>query len=230
MKLLVSMLCFFGAALAMAGEDDFLRALKAYKYDLKVETPAKEKLRLADDLLKEWANLDQTNQARWSDKVFVVHFLKAEVLARSGKHREAIRELLEEWKLQGKSGGRLEYSTKSPDMFFERLVELQAELTAETGVDPLKGAVNYVFEREGEGFMASRFELWDDIQSITVPDVRDGEKLVVVHQIHGREGQFAVFSTKWLVVPEGKLRDVMKKATREITFDEDGKMVIRELK
>lgn len=229
MKLLVSMVCLLGSALAMADEEDFLQALRSYKDGVKPDAPADLKLVLADGVLKEWATLDETNRTRWSDKVFVVHFLKAEVLASVGKNKEAAQELVAEWKLQSGFDGRLEYSTKSPDMFFESLVELQAQITAETGVDPLAGTVDYLFEKDGKGFMGARIELSDEANQITVP-LAEGEKLAVVHRITKNNGNFEVSSTKWLVVPEGKIRDVLKKARREITFDANGKMVIQKVK
>jgi hypothetical protein len=228
MKLLLPVLWCLGAAPAVAGQDEFLSALHAY-HDLKPEMPAKEKLRLADDLLKEWANLDKENQTRWSDKVFVVHFLKAEILASTGEYKEAVKELQAEWKLQGGADGRLEYSTKNPDGFFVRLVELQALLTAKTGADPLAEGVDYVFKKEGDGFMAARIELYEEVNQITVP-VAEGEKLAVVHRITKKDDDFEVTSTRCLVVPEGKIRDVLREARREITFTEDGKLVVRELK
>ena len=214
--------------MAMAEDEDFLQALRSYK-TVEPATPADLKLVLTDGLLKEWAALDETSRARWSDKVFTVHFFKAERLAKAGKPKEAAEELAAELKLQSDFDGKLEYSTKSPDLFFASLVELQARLTAENGADPLAGAVDYVFEKDGQGFMAARFEPWDQIKLSTMP-VAEGEKLAVVHRITEKNGSFEVTSTKWLVVPEGKLRDVLKKARREITSDEDGKLVTRELK
>jgi hypothetical protein len=228
MKLLVSALCFLVTSMAMAEDEDFLQALRSYQ-TVEPATPGDLKLVLADGLLKEWADLDEANRYRLSHKVFTVHFFKAQLLASTGKPKEAAQELVAELKLQSDHDGRLEYSTKSPDLFFESLVELQARLTAENGADPLAGAVDYVFGTEGQGFMAARFEPWDQIKLSTMP-VAEGEKLAVVHRITKKNGSFEVSSTKWLVVPEGKLRDVMKKARREITSDEDGELVTRELK
>jgi len=227
LQLLVPALCFLGAAFSFAGEDEFRNALKAYEHVWKAETPAEEKLRLVDDLLKEWEKLDDERRGSWENRFETVHFRKAEILASMGKFKESAQELVTESKENPR--GQLEYSTRNPDAFFHRLVELQACLTAETGADPLANAVDYVFEKEGDGFMAARFELYPEVHQIEVPMV-EGEKLLKVHHLRREDGKFQITSTDWLVVPEGKIREVMKKPLREVTFDDNGKMEVQKVK
>ncbi len=146
----------------------------------------------------------------------LIHFERAKRLVGSGNFKAAADELRAEAAMQKEFGGRLEFATKSPDSFFHDLVELQALVTAETGNDPLAGQVDYFFERDGDGFTAARLELHDDIAGVTVPDVKSGEALASVYRLNRQGGKFVATAPRWLVVPKGRLPDVLEQATREV--------------
>ena len=159
----------------------------------------------------------------------LIHFERATRLAASGNFKAAASELSEEATMQKVFGGRIEFATKSPDAFFRDLIELQAQVTAETGSDPLADKVGYSFQKEGDGFTAARLELGDDVAGITVPEIESEEALALVHRISRQGGRFVASAPKWFVVPKGRLPDVLKQAKREVGFDSTGKMTVQTL-
>lgn len=179
--------------------------------------------------LSAWEKASENEKARFATRLFLVHFRRSQIMASSNNFKEAASELTAEAAMQKEFDGRLEFATKSPDTFFRDLVELQAQLAAETGSDPLAGRVGYSFEKEGDGFTAARLELGDDVAGITVPEIGANEALALVHQLNRQGGKFVATPSRWLVVPKGPLPDVLKQATREVTFDSSGKMVVRHL-
>lgn len=183
----------------------------------------------SDQAIRAWNIANEDEKIRFASRMFLVHFRRASILADSNNFQAATHELKAEAAMQKEFNGRLEFATKSPDIFFRDLVELQAQLTFETGSDPLAGRVGYSFEKDGDGFTAARFELGDDIAGITVPEIGDDEALALVHQLKRQGGKFVAAASRWLVVPKGPLHAVLKQATREVVFDSDGKMMIHRL-
>jgi hypothetical protein len=214
-----------------SAQDDLIQSIQRlgamHKTDATFE-PA-EYMSASGQALRDWSAASQEDRTRFSSKMFLVHFRRAEILASSGDFEAAAEELKAEALLQSDFGGRLEYATKRSDTFFERLIQLQAQLTAETGSDPLAGRVGYSFEKDGEGFTAARLELGDDIAGITVPEIGADETLVLVHRLNRQGGRFVATPSRWLVVPKGRLPDVLKQATREVAFDSSGKMMVHRL-
>lgn len=213
-----------------AGEDKFLAALASYKKASREHVVPEVFLGVSSDLLNEWHQLDDTNKTRWADKLALVHFLRAELFAQNAQYEMASSELREELKTQANFGGKIEYSTKLPEAFFKDLVELQAQVTTETGIDPMAGQVGYYFEKDGNGFTAARLQLDDEVAGITVPEKGDNDALALVYRLNRQGNKFVATTPKWFVVPKGELRDVLKQAKREVTFDATGKMVIHALR
>jgi hypothetical protein len=179
--------------------------------------------------LAAWEKASDDEKSRFSPRMFLVHFRRAQIMASSNNFKEAASELIAEAAMQKEFEGRLEFATKSPDAFFRDLVELQAQLTAETGSDPLANKVGYSFEKEGDDFTAARLELGDDAGGITVPEMTSEEALALVHRVSRQGGRFVASAPKWFVVPKGRLPDVLKLAKREVTFDSTGKMTVHAL-
>lgn len=186
-------------------------------------------LEATNQALVAWGKASEDEKSRFATRMFLVHFRRSQIMASSNNFKEAASELTAEATIQKEFGGRIEFATKSPESFFRDLVELQAQLTAETGSDPLAGRVGYSFEKDGDGFTAARLELGDDIAGITVPEVGADEALALVHQINRQGSRFVATASRWLVVPKGPLPDVLKQATREVTFDASGKMMVHRL-
>lgn len=227
MKSIIIALFHIGLMLARAEDAEFLHALNAYRdVSITAESPDNY-LNMSDDLIDKWSKLEEADKVRWAEKIALVHFRKAQVFANSKMYEKAAQELLNELDLQAVFGGKLEYATKTSDSFFVDLVELQAQVTAETGNDPLASKVDYYFKKDGDGFVAARLELGDDIAGITVPNLGRDEALAVVHRLIRKDGKFVVSATKWLVAPNDELPDMMNEATREVTFDTNGMMVVR---
>lgn len=189
-----------------------------------------EYLQASGQTLQLWSTATPEDKASVAHRMALIHFERARRLATSGNFIAAADELKAEAVMQKEFGGRLEFATKSPDSFFHELVELQALVTAETGSDPLAGQVGYYFEKDGNGFTAARLELYDDIVGITVPDIENDEALALVYQLNKQGSKFVATAPKWLVVPKGKLPDVLEQATREVAFDADGRMTVHDLK
>lgn len=180
--------------------------------------------------LSAWEKASEDEKSRFATRMFLVHFRRSQIMASSNNFKEAASELKAEAAMQKEFDGRIEFATKSPDTFFRDLVELQAQLAAETGSDPLaSGQVGYFFEKDGDGFTAARMELGDDVAGITVPEIGANEALALVHRLNRQGGKFVATPSRWLVVPKGPLPDVLKQATREVTFDSSGKMMVRHL-
>lgn len=197
--------------------------------DLKEQPNDAEYLRASSQTLQLWNAATPEEKSSIAHKMALIHFERAKRLAAANDFQAAALELTAEAAMQKRFDGRLEFATKSPDRFFRDLVELQAQLTSETGSDPLAGRVGYSFGKDGDGFTAARLELGDDIAGITVPEIGADEALVLVHRLSRQGGKFVATASRWLVVPKGPLPDVLKRATREVAFDSSGKMTVQRL-
>lgn len=227
---------FFTLAIAISSvqtalSQDLLKSLQSLNaFDTpEARSDSSAYMAATDQVIRAWNRATDDDRVRFATKVFLVHFRRAELMAASGNFAAAASELSEEANLQKAFGGRIEFATKSPDSFFRDLAELQAQLAAETGSDPLAGRVGYSFEKDGDGFTAARLELGDDIGGITVPEMGSDEALALVHRLNRQGGKFVATASRWLVVPKGRLPDVLKQATREVAFDSSGKMRVHRL-
>lgn len=188
-----------------------------------------EYLRVSSLVLQQWNAATSDEKTSVAHRMALVHYQRARRLAASSNFTAAAVELNEEAKMQKLFGGRLEFATKTPNDFFRDLIELQAQVTAATGSDPLAGQAGYSFVKDDDGFAASRLEISDDIMGITVPEIGDEEAIALVHRIDKHGDKWTVSATRWLVVPKGKLPDVLKQATREVRFDTTGKLMVDRL-
>jgi hypothetical protein len=217
--------CFCSAQDALIAS---LRRLAAMQ-DLKEQPDNAEYLQASSQTLQLWNTETPENRTSLAHKMALIHFERAKRLAAANDFKAAALELTAEAAMQKEFDGRLEFATKSPDIFFRDLAELQAQVTSETGSDPLAGRVGYSFEKDGEGFTAARLELGDDIAGITVPEIGADEALALVHRLNRQGGKFVAAAPRWLVVPKGPLPDVLNQATREVAFDSSGKMTVHRL-
>lgn len=227
----ITILFVIGSYQVTSAQEDFIQSIRSlgalHKADAVFNSA--EYMSVSGQALRKWSEVPQEDRTRFSQKMFLVHFRRAEILAAAGDFEAAAGELKAEATLQNEFGGRLEYSTKRSDTFFEGLITLQAQLTAETGSDPLANKVGYSFEKEGDDFTAARLELGDDAAGISVPEMTSEEALALVHRVSRQGGRFVASAPKWFVVPKGRLPDVLKLAKREVTFDSTGKMTVHAL-
>ena len=216
----------------VAGPEALISSLQKLKSIQGIHSGAsdEEYLQASGQTLQLWIAATPEDKASVAHRMALIHFERARRLATSGNFKAAAEELRAEAVMQKEFDGRLEFATKSPDSFFLELVELQALVTAETGSDPLAGQVDYYFEKNGNGFTAARLELGDDAAGITVPEFGADDALALVYRLNKQGGKFVATTPKWLVVPKGELPDVLEQATREVAFDADGRMTVRNLK
>lgn len=230
MKIFTALLLIVSATVCTAGEtlNDTLHKLAAIQ-DIKDQPTDAEYLQVSSQALQMWNAARPEEKDAVVHRMALIHFERSKRMAASGNFKAAATELSEEATMQKVFGGRIEFSTKSPDAFFRDLIELQALVTAETGSDPLADKVGYSFQKEGDGFTAARLELGDDVAGITVTEIKGEEALALVHRISKQGGRFVASAPKWFVVPKGRLPDVLKQAKREVGFDSTGKMTVQTL-
>lgn len=120
-------------------------------------------------------------------------------------------------------GGRLEYATKSPTAFFQRLARMQTEIASKMGSDPLAGMVNYLFQKDGEKYIVARQELDPEVSGVTIDGVSDSEALVQAHYFNAHEGKVTFENTRWFIGPKGNVADTLNHATREVLQDQYGR-------
>jgi hypothetical protein len=230
MKLFTALLLIVSATVCTAGEalNASLHKLEAIQ-SITDHSTNTEYLQESCQALKMWSVAPPEEKVAVAHRMVLIHFERATRLAASGNFKAAASELSEEATMQKIFGGQIEFSTKSPDRFFRDLIKLQAQVTAETGTNPLAEKVGYSFQKENDDFTAARLELSDDVAGITVPDIESDEALALVHRISRQSGQFVVSAPKWLVVPKGRLPDVLKQPRRKIEFDSTGIMTVTTL-
>lgn len=227
MKLFTTLLLITSAPVCTAGESLNASLHKLAAIQGITDRPTNtEYLQASSQALQVWGAAAPEEKAAVAHRLALIHFERANRLAASGNFKAAAFELSEEAAMQTIFGGRIEFATKSPDLFFRDLIRLQAEVTAETGTNPLADKVSYSFEKENDEFIAARLELSDDVAGLTVPDIASDESLALVHRISKQGGRFLVSAPKWLVVPKGRLPDVLKQAKREVKFESTGKMTV----
>jgi hypothetical protein len=120
-------------------------------------------------------------------------------------------------------GGRLEYATKTPGVFFERLARLQTAITSQTDADPLAGMVDYLFEKNGDQYLVARQELDPEVNGVTIDGVSESESLVQVHYLEARGGNVTFEKTRWFIGPKGHVAETLRHATREVLQDQYGR-------
>ncbi len=122
--------------------------------------------------------------------------------------------------------GRLEHTTKSSETFFERLAKLQVGIAQVTDKDPLSGLVDYLFQKDGDHYTVARQELDPEVKGITVDGITATEAIALVHLITVRNGQVVIEKTRRLIGPKGSIETTVKQATREVSFNSDGRIVV----
>jgi hypothetical protein len=122
-------------------------------------------------------------------------------------------------------GGRLEYATKSPNFFFDRLARLQVKIATRTGFDPLEGLVDYLFQKRGNQYIVAREELDPEINGVTIGGVKESESLLQVHYLETHGEDVSIESTRWFIGPKGNVADTLRQANREVLQDQYGRYV-----
>lgn len=186
-------------------------------------TPQQSKATFAN-LDGAWQRLPQSaKEAAWP-RMALAYVGQSESELASSNANAAAQALRAAGILNQRFGGRLEYATKSPVSFFERLAKLQTGITQATAADPLAGLVNYLFRKDGEKYIVARQELDPEVKGITVDGVADSEALAQVHELSAQDGQAVLEKTRWVIGPKGRVEETVRRATREVSFDEDGRL------
>lgn len=169
-------LIFVAAANASQQIESFQGAIRQLN---EVEPSSEEDyLRISEEAINAWNSLDSESQNALASDFYLVHYHRAKIFQKRGRTSDAVAELIAEGRLQQSTEGRLEFSTKLPDVFFRDLVVLQAELTEASSANPLSTLVNYSFQPIGTDYRASRIELFNDIHGISVELDQDGRGII----------------------------------------------------
>lgn len=225
----------WGAAAFAAVADqgaDFQAAMSAWEEIATQPTgavPASQSRPVLINLDALWQALPQSKKEAVWPHMALAYIGQSEVELASNSANEAARQLKAAGSLYQRFGGRIEYATKSPTVFFERLAKLQAGVAQMTGTDPLSGMTDYLFRREGDKYIVARQELDPEVKGITVDGVTETETLAQVLEVSAQDGQALIEKTRWLVGPKGKIEETLRRATREVSFDEDGRLSAKPL-
>jgi len=203
---------------------DSIRKLSSLEKDA-AQWNETEFLQTSDQALQSWNSAPREEKTRYAYNMFLVHFRRAEIRAASGDFVGAAIELGEEGKLQGNFGGRLEYATKSPNAFFQRLARLQTEIASKTDSDPLARIVNYLFQKNGDEYIVARQELDPEVNGVTIDGVSKSESVVQALYFNAQEGKVTLENTRWFIGPKGNVADTLNHATREVLQDQYGRYV-----
>lgn len=176
-----------------------------------------------------WKALPQSEKEAAWPRMALAYIGQSEVELASNSASEAARQLKAAGSLYQRFGGRIEYATKSPNAFFERLAKLQAGVAQATGADPLSGMTDYLFRQQGDKYIVARQELDPEVEGITVDGVTELEVLAQVLQVSTQDGQAMIERTRWVVGPKGRVEETLRRATREVSFDENGRLSAKPL-
>ncbi len=172
-----------------------------------------------------WAQLPHGDKAAAWPQMSMAYVDESSKLLDANDSVAAARYLALAGALNQKFGGRLEYATKSPNAFFDRLASLQVEIATRTGVDPLAGVVDYFFQKSGNKYIVAREELDPEINGVTIDGVKESESLVQAHYLEAHGENVSVKSTRWFIGPKGNIADTLRQANREVLQDQYGRYV-----
>jgi hypothetical protein len=113
---------------------------------------------------------------------------------------------------------------------YQEFAKLHAAVAQATGTDPLAGMTDYLFRQQGNKYIVARQEPDPTVKGITVDGVAESEKLAQVLELSAQDGQAIIDRTRWVIGPKGKIEETLRHATREVSFDEDGRLSARPLK
>jgi hypothetical protein len=226
--------CYIVAAFAALADQraDFQAAMSAWEELAAQPTgavPASQSRSVLAKLDAVWQALPQTEKEAVWPRMALAYVGQAEVDLASNSSSEAARQLKSAGSLYQRFGGRIEYATKSPNTFFERLAKLQTGIASVTGSDPLAGMTDYLFRKQDGKYIVARAELDPEVKGITVDGVTETETLAQVLELSAQDGQAMIERTRWIVGPKGRVDETLRRATREVSFDEDGRLSAKPL-
>lgn len=221
--------CYIAVAFAAMADQraDFQAAMSAWEELATQPTgavPASESRPVLAKLGAVWQTLPPNEKEAVWPRMALAYIGQSEVELASNSANEAARQLKSAGSLYQQFGGRIEYATKSPNVFFERLARLQAGVAQTTGSDPLAGLTDYLFRKQGQKYIVARQELDPEVKGITVDGIKESETLAQVLEVSAQDGQAIIERTRWVVGPKGKVEETLQRATREVSFDEDGRL------
>ena len=170
-----------------------------------------------------WGQLPESEKKAAWPRMAMAYVNQSEQKLDAKNAKEAGKYLALAGQLNQAFGGRLEYATKTPGVFFERLARLQTAITSQTNADPLAGMVDYLFEKNGDQYMVARQELDPEVNGVTIDGVSESESLVQVHYLEARGGNVTFEKTRWFIGPKGRVADTLSHATREVLQDQYGR-------
>jgi len=176
-----------------------------------------------------WAQLPQGDKAAAWPQMSLAYVDESSKRLDAKDPAAAARYLALAGALNQSFGGRLEYATKSPDAFFDRLARLQTKITTRTGVDPLAGVVDYVFQKSGNQYIVARAELDPEVNGVTIDGVEESESLVQAHYLEAQGENVSSENTRWFIGPKGNVAETLRRANREVIQDQYGRYVTKPL-
>jgi hypothetical protein len=211
---LIASLCIAAAFVVMADQRaDFQAAMSAWEELATQPTgvvSAAQSRPVLTKLDALWQALPQSEKEAAWPRMALAYIGQSEVELASNSASEAARQLKTAGTLYQRFGGRIEYSTKSPNAFFERLAKLQAGVAQATGTDPLSGMADYLFRQQGDKYIVARQELDPEVKGITVNGVAEYEVLAQVLQVSAQDGQAMIERTRWVVGPKGRVEETRR--------------------
>jgi hypothetical protein len=221
--LIVIAILGFGSAISYAQDSSgFRMAANIWEIESsKGEDPQKAQAAF-NKMLAAWVDLPQNQKnANWS-RIALSYVGQAEI---KFKARDAAADALRSAALLSQQfNGRLEYATKSPNSFFDRLARIQTEIASKTGSDPLASMVSYLFQKKGDEYVVARQELDPEVKGVTIDGISESESLVQAHYFNANEGKVTFENTRWFIGPKGNVADTINHATREVLQDQYGRI------
>lgn len=209
---------------------DFRVAANEWEILASKSTSSQETQSAFDRLLGAWQRLPQNaREVEWP-RLAMIYTDRSQGEFERGNPSSAAKDLRTAGELHKQFGGRFEYATKSPDAFFPRLAKLQAGIAEATGADPLSGMVDYLFRKQGDRYIVARQEFDPEVKGVTIDGVAKSEVLAQVIQLSTQDGRARLEKTHWVIGPKGTVEKTLRQATREVSFDEDGRLSAKPLK
>jgi len=174
-------------------------------------------------MLAAWVDLPQNQKyANWS-RIALCYVGQAEIKLKAKNAYAAADALRSAALISHQFKGRLEYATKSPNTFFDRLARMQTEIASITGSDPLAGMVKYLFQKKGNQYIVARQEPDPEVNGVTIDGILESESLVQALYFNAQEGKVTSEQTRWFIGPKGNVAETLKHATREVLQDQYGR-------
>jgi len=174
--------------------------------------------------LNAWSALKpDEKEAAWP-QMALASIVRAEQLIQEGQPTEASQALVAASGIAQEQEGRLAFLTKSPEDFFRRLAVIHASVADALGDDPLEGAVDYYFSKNGNGYKVARKELYDEVQGVSV-DLGEDQSLVYSLDVMVEVGLGRIINSEWLIGTGASVKAIVEAPQKRMAQDSYGRFV-----